>query len=83
VQEWHGSGEASSERIAPRPKDDRATHRIGPLRKNLRMHNEGKSGIKDPGTRWQRRPRIEKMLDEICRGKIVKQVVELPTGYGK
>jgi hypothetical protein len=56
-------------------KDERATQRVGPLRKNLRMHHEGKSEIKEPGTRWQMCPRIKKMLDEIFRGKITKQVV--------
>jgi hypothetical protein len=50
-----------------RAKDERATQRVGPLRKNLRMHYEGKSGIKDPGTRWQPRPRMEEMLDETMR----------------
>jgi hypothetical protein len=66
-----------------RAKDERATQTVGPLRKNLRMHHEGKSGIKYPGTRWQRLPRIEEMLDEIFRGKIAKQVVGTPNGLRK
>jgi hypothetical protein len=32
-----------------RANDDRATQRVGPLRKNLQMHHEGKSGTKDLG----------------------------------
>jgi hypothetical protein len=61
-----------------RAKDEQATQRVGPLRKNLRIHHEGKSVIKNIGTRWQLRPRIEMMLDEIFRGKIAKQVVGTP-----
>jgi hypothetical protein len=30
-----------------RAKDERVTQRVGPLRKNLRMHHEGKCGTKD------------------------------------
>jgi hypothetical protein len=66
-----------------RAKDERATQGVGPLWKNLRMHHEGKSGIKDPGTRWQLCPRIEKMLGEIFRGKIAKQVVRTPNRLWK
>jgi hypothetical protein len=36
-----------------RTKVERATRRVGPLRKNLRMHHEGKRGTKDLGSKQQ------------------------------
>jgi hypothetical protein len=35
-----------------RAKVKQATQRVGPLRKNLWMHHEGKSGTKDLGGKW-------------------------------
>jgi hypothetical protein len=32
-------------------KGDRATQRVGPFRKNLQMHHEGKGGTKDLGSK--------------------------------
>jgi hypothetical protein len=40
-------------------------------------------GIKDPCAKRQLRPRIEKMLYEIFRGRIAKQVVGNPGGLRK
>jgi hypothetical protein len=42
---WHR--ESFVRKDCTRAKDERVTQRVGPLRKNLRMHHEGKCGTKD------------------------------------
>jgi hypothetical protein len=75
--------------IAPRTRKGRmeGNKRLkGPECKNgirdrgIRQQLCSETGIKDPGTRRQLRPRIEKMSDEIFRGKIANQVVGTPRG---
>jgi hypothetical protein len=48
--------------------------------RGLRQQLRSETGIKDPGARRQLRPGIEKMSDEIFRGKIANQVVGTPGG---
>jgi hypothetical protein len=51
--------------------------------RGLRQQLRSETGIKDPDARQQLRPRIEKMLYEIFRGRIAKQVVITPNGLQK
>jgi hypothetical protein len=46
-QVFIGVRRRSYQSVLARAKDEGATQRVGPLRKNLRVHHEGKCGTKD------------------------------------
>jgi hypothetical protein len=72
-----------------KPRNDEKRRFTDPKCKNgkrnrgLRQQLSSEMGIKDPGARQQLHPRIEKMLYEIFRERIVKQVVRTPNGLQK
>jgi hypothetical protein len=78
-----------TEQQTPKRQNDEKRRFTGPECKNgirnrgLRQQLRSETGIKDPGARRQLRPRIEKMLYEIFRGRIAKQVVGTPSGLRK
>jgi hypothetical protein len=74
-----------TEQDTSKRRNDEKRRFTGPKCKNgirnggLKQQLSSKTGIKDPGARQQLRPRIEKMLYEIFRGRIARQVVVTPS----
>jgi hypothetical protein len=70
-------------------RNDEKRRFTGPKYKNgirnggLKQQLSSDTGMKDPGARQQLRPRIEKMLYEIFRGRIARQVIVTPSWLRK
>jgi hypothetical protein len=78
-----------TEQETPTRRNDEKRRFTDPKCKNglrngdLKQQLSSETGIKDPGARQQLRPGIEKMLYEIFRGRIARQVIITPSWLRK